>query len=172
MGDLHSGSPSCLGYYPLFMFTDSKNIGTADIAELFQKGLRLYQEGRLQQAQDICHSILKKQRHPSAMLILAMTAHQQGQYESSDAYCREFLDHFASHEQAPGVAFIASENLYLLGRYEQAIEAYSRFNISGYVNNIEDEAVVLRANVYGGRISTQQYAPPRTYGISVGYNYR
>ena len=36
----------------------------------------------------------------------------------------------------------------------------SRFNISGYVNNIEDEAVVLRANVYGGRISTQQYAPP------------
>ncbi len=48
----------------------------------------------------------------------------------------------------------------------------SRFNISGYVNNIEDEAVIARANVYGGRIATQYYGPPRTYGIRIGYNYR
>ena len=47
-----------------------------------------------------------------------------------------------------------------------------RFNISGFVQNIEDEAVVTRANVFGGNIATQQYAPPRTYGISIGYNYR
>jgi len=47
-----------------------------------------------------------------------------------------------------------------------------RFNISGFVQNIEDEAVVTRANVFGGHIATQQYAPPRTYGISIGYNYR
>jgi len=47
-----------------------------------------------------------------------------------------------------------------------------RFNISGFVQNIEDEAVVLRANVFGATLATQQYAPPRTYGVSIGYNYR
>ena len=47
-----------------------------------------------------------------------------------------------------------------------------RFDISGFVQNIEDEAVVTRANVFGGNIATQQYAPPRTYGFSIGYNYR
>ncbi len=46
------------------------------------------------------------------------------------------------------------------------------FNISGFVNNIEDEAVVTRANVFGATLATQQFAPPRTWGVSVGYNYR
>ena len=46
-----------------------------------------------------------------------------------------------------------------------------RFNVSGFVNNIEDEAVVTRANIFGGTIATQQFAPPRTYGISFGYNH-
>ena len=47
-----------------------------------------------------------------------------------------------------------------------------RFNISGFVQNIEDEAVVVRANVFGATLATQQYAPPRTWGVRVGYNYR
>jgi len=46
------------------------------------------------------------------------------------------------------------------------------FNISGFVQNLEDEAVVTRANVFGATLATQQYAPPRTWGVSVGYNYR
>ena len=47
-----------------------------------------------------------------------------------------------------------------------------RFYISGFVLNLEDEAVIVRANVFGATLATQQYAPPRTYGITVGYNYR
>ncbi len=47
-----------------------------------------------------------------------------------------------------------------------------RFNISGFVNNLEDEAVILRANIFGATVATRQHAAPRTYGISVGYNHR
>jgi len=47
-----------------------------------------------------------------------------------------------------------------------------RFNISGFVNNLEDEAVILRANIFGATVATRQHAAPRTYGISVSYNHR
>ncbi len=46
------------------------------------------------------------------------------------------------------------------------------FNISGFVQNLEDEAVIARANIFGATLATQQYAPPRTWGVSVGYNHR
>ena len=47
-----------------------------------------------------------------------------------------------------------------------------RWNISGFVHNLEDEAVVVRANIFGASQATQQFAPPRTWGVSVGYNHR
>jgi len=50
--------------------------------------------------------------------------------------------------------------------------ANEHFNITGFVQNIEDEEVILRANVFGATLNTQQYAPPRIVGVSVGYNYR
>ncbi len=64
------------------------------------------------------------------------------------------------------------------GAYSQSslrmtwVSADRRFNISGFVNNIEDEEVLNRANIFGSSQATQQYAPPRTWGISFGYNYR
>ena len=47
-----------------------------------------------------------------------------------------------------------------------------RFNVSGFVHNLEDEKVLNRANIFGSSQATQQYAPPRTWGVTVGYNYR
>ena len=47
-----------------------------------------------------------------------------------------------------------------------------RLNISGFVHNLEDEKVINRANIFGSSQATQQYAPPRTWGISFGYNHR
>ncbi len=47
-----------------------------------------------------------------------------------------------------------------------------RFSISGFVQNIEDEAVLNRANIFGGSQATQQYAPPRTFGVTLGYDYQ
>ncbi len=47
--------------------------------------------------------------------------------------------------------------------------ADGNFHISGFVYNLEDEEVVTRANIFGATIATQQYAPPRTYGVTVSY---
>ncbi len=78
-------------------------------------------------------------------------------------------------------SYSASDQGYLHGQqgaYSQSslrltwVSADARFNISGFVNNIEDEAVLNRANIFGSSQATQQYAPPRTWGISFGYNHR
>ncbi len=77
--------------------------------------------------------------------------------------------------------YSASDQGYLHGQQDAYTQTAVRvtwisedghFSISGFVQNLEDEAVVLRANVFGGHLATQQYAPPRTWGVSVGYNYR
>ncbi len=77
--------------------------------------------------------------------------------------------------------YSVSDQGYLWGRqdaYSQSslrltwISENGRFNISGFVNNIEDEEVLNRANIFGSSQATQQYAPPRTWGVSIGYNHR
>ncbi len=115
------------------MSTDSKNFGTADIAELFQKGLHHYQEGRLQQAQDICHSILKKQRHPTATLILGMIAHQKSEYEAATKHYQTFLEIKPNHAQAQyNLGIVLKE----LGRTELGIEHFKK-SITIAADNIE-----------------------------------
>jgi len=52
------------------------------------------------------------------------------------------------------------------------LSANGHWNITGFVQNIEDEAVISRANVFGGTLMTQQYGQPRIVGVSVGYKYR
>ncbi len=78
-------------------------------------------------------------------------------------------------------SYSASDQGYLHGQqdaYSQSSfrltwgSADQRFNVSAFVNNIEDEAVLNRANIFGSSQATQQYAPPRTWGISFGYNHR
>jgi len=78
-------------------------------------------------------------------------------------------------------SYSASDQGYLWGQqdaYSQSsfrltwTSGDGRFNISGFVNNIEDEEVLNRANIFGSSQATQQYAPPRTWGVSFGYNHR
>ena len=77
--------------------------------------------------------------------------------------------------------YSASDQGYLHGQQDSYTQtalrltwtsAEGHFNISGFVLNLEDEAVITRANIFGATLATQQYAPPRTYGISFGYNFR
>ena len=115
------------------MFSDSKNIETADIAELLQKGLQHYQEGRLQQAEDICHSVLKEQCHPTAMLILGMIAHQQSEYEAATEHYQKFLEIKPNHAQAQyNLGIVLKE----LGRTELGIEHFKK-SITIAADNIE-----------------------------------
>ncbi len=78
-------------------------------------------------------------------------------------------------------SYSASDQGYLHGQqdgYSQTsvrltwISEDGRFTISGFGHNLEDEEVINRANIFGSSQATQQYAPPRTWGISAGYNYR
>ncbi len=40
-----------------------------------------------------------------------------------------------------------------------------------YVNNIENEATLMKATRFGGDVAIADYATPRTYGITINYNY-
>ncbi len=51
-----------------------------DIAAASHVALQHFKEGHLQQAQDVCQRILRKQQHPDAMLILGLIAHQQSEF--------------------------------------------------------------------------------------------
>ena len=48
-----------------------------DLAAHSYMALQHFKEGRLQQAQDEYLSILRKQQHPDAILMLGLIAHQQ-----------------------------------------------------------------------------------------------
>ena len=46
------------------------------------------------------------------------------------------------------------------------------FSVTGFVQNIEDEAVITRANIFGATLATRQHGAPRTFGVSLGYNFQ
>ncbi len=62
------------------MSSKLQNPGTSDVAEMFRGGLRHYQEGRLEQAQEICQRILQQQHQPSAILIFGLISNQQKEF--------------------------------------------------------------------------------------------
>lgn len=49
--------------------------------------------------------------------------------------------------------------------------ADDRFRIQAYVNNIENEAIITRAAYTNHRALLVNYAPPRTYGLALGYRF-
>ncbi len=51
----------------------------------------------------------------------------------------------------------------------------SPWSVQGFVQNLEDEAVILRTNIFntlgvGGQIG-RTYAAPQIYGLRLAYNY-
>ena len=47
-----------------------------------------------------------------------------------------------------------------------------RWTISGFIQNLEDEEVILRTNIFTGEQIGQTFADPSIYGVTVGYRYR
>ena len=45
------------------------------------------------------------------------------------------------------------------------------WNAQAFVHNLEDEAVLLNATVFGGNLAVGSYAMPRTFGFRVGYRF-
>ncbi len=94
-----------------------------DIAALFRKGLQHYREGRLQQAQNVCQHILRKQQYPDALLISGMIAHQQREFKLAAECYQQFLavkpDHAQTHYN---LGLVLNE----LGHTERAIEHFKQ----------------------------------------------
>jgi tetratricopeptide (TPR) repeat protein len=94
-----------------------------DIAALSDMALQHYQEGRLQQAQDVCQRILRKQQRPDAILILAKIAHEQGDFKVAIERYQQFLEIMPNHAQTHyNLGLVLNK----LGRTERAVEHLKR----------------------------------------------
>ncbi len=94
-----------------------------DVAVLADRALQHYQEGRLQDAQDVCHQILRRQQRPDAILILGMIAHEQRNFEVAVERYQQFLEQMPDHAQTHIKLGVVLEEL---GRTEPAIEHYKK----------------------------------------------
>ena len=108
---------------PLFMSTNLQSMTTLDIAELFRKGLHHYEEGHLQQAQELCQRILRERQHHDAILMLGMIAHQQSEFEVAAERYQQFLSLKPDQAQTQyNLGLVLDE----LGRTELAIEHFNK----------------------------------------------
>ena len=94
-----------------------------DIAALSDKALQLYREGHLQQAQDACLRILRKQQRPDAILILGKIAHEQREFKLAVERYQQFLGLMPNHK---GTHFHLGIVLEELGRTDRAIEHFKK----------------------------------------------
>jgi len=94
-----------------------------NIASLSDMALQHYREGHLQQAQDVCQRILRKQQRPDAILILGKIAHEQRQFKVAVVRYQQFLGIIPNHEQTHFNLGLVLEEL---GRIDPAIEHYQK----------------------------------------------
>ena len=99
------------------------NTEEKDIAALADMALQHYREGDLQQAQDTCQRILRRQQRPDAILILAKIAHEQGEFQVAIEHYQQFLRIIPDHEQTHLNLGLVLEKLGHTGR---AIEHYKK----------------------------------------------
>ena len=45
------------------------------------------------------------------------------------------------------------------------------YQMTAFVKNLEDNAIITRANIFGATLATRQHGPPRTFGLSLNYVY-
>jgi len=101
--------------------TDNKPVD-GDLAAHSYRALQHFKEGRLQQAQDECLSILRKQPHPDAILMLGLIAHQQSEFEVAVERYQQFLRFNPEDAETHCNLGVVLEEL---GRTELAIEHFS-----------------------------------------------
>jgi len=108
------------------------NSAEKENAALFDRALQHYQAGRLQQAQEVCLRILRKQQRPDAILILANIAHEQKKFKVAVERYQQFLKIHPDDEQTHLNLGVVLEEL---GRTERAIDHYKQ-SITITANNV------------------------------------
>ena len=101
----------------------NENSVEKDIAALSDMALQHYQDGHLQQAQDVCLRILREQQRPDAILILGKIAHEQGEFEVAVERYQQFLGLMPNHAQTHDNLGLVLDKL---GRTELAIEHFHK----------------------------------------------
>ena len=99
------------------------NSNDKDIAALFDTALEHYRGGRLQQAQDECLRILRRQQRPDAMLVLAKIAHEQKEFKEAVERYEQFLGVVPDHAQTHFHLGVVLEEL---GGTERAVDHYKK----------------------------------------------
>jgi len=94
-----------------------------DTAALSHMALQHFKEGHLQQAQDVCQRILRKQQHPDALLILGLIAHQQSEFQVAVERYQQFLGIKPKDAETHCNLGLVLEEL---GRTERAIEHFNK----------------------------------------------
>ena len=115
---------------------NNENSVDKDIAALSDMALQHYQEGHLQQAQEVCHRILRKQQRPDVILILAKIAHEQREFEVAVERYQQLLGIIPDHPQTHFYLGVVLEEL---GRTEPAIKHYEKS-----IGIVADDAAALR----------------------------
>lgn len=106
------------------------NLEEKDTAVLADSALQYYQNGDLQQAQELCERILRKQPRADTILILAKIAHEQREFQLAVERYQQFLRIIPDHDQT---LFNLGLVLEELGHTGRAIEHYKK-SISSNAN--------------------------------------
>ena len=120
-----------------------------DFAALADMALRHYQEGDLQQAQDFCQRILRKQQRPDAILILAKIAHEQRKFEEAVEHYQRFLRIIPDHAQTH---FYLGVVLEALGHTKRAIRHYEKST------ELSDKDVAVHSRLGDAYIKLQRWS--------------
>jgi len=96
---------------------------------------------------------------PDALHLLAMTEHQRRGFDESLRYCSEFLATYPLHRAVAGVAFLAAENDFLAGRYDQAVNGYKQY-LSRYGDDVQASQAKLRLGTALHRLERYDEAEP------------
>ena len=94
-----------------------------DIAVLSRKALQHFKEGRLQQAEDVCQRILRRQQYAGASLILGWIAHQQSEYDLAVERYQQYLGVKPKDAEAHFTLGLALKEL---GQTQKAIKCFEQ----------------------------------------------
>ncbi len=94
-----------------------------DSAVLSRKALQYFKEGRLQQAEDVCQRMLRKQQYAGASLILGWIAHQQSRFDVAVERYQQYLGVKPKDAEAHFTLGLALKEL---GQTQKAIKCFER----------------------------------------------
>lgn len=129
----------------------------------YDLGVALVRQQKYDDASLVLKAMLAKgEDHPlipDATYLLAIAEQQRGNYDDSLRFAGQIGSDYAGHAQQGGAAFLAAENLYLLERYDEAIDAFTAF-LSQHADSSEADQARFRLGSALHRVGKLEEAKP------------